>query len=51
MKRGRTPLAIAAKFAKSPAVVEALLNGKADLEATAKVRHLEDKSMCPVCAH
>ena len=51
LKEGKTPLMIAAEFSKSPAVVEALVNGKANLEATDKVRHLEDTSVCPTCTH
>ena len=46
MKGGRTPLMYAARFSGSLAVVEALVNGKANLEATNKVRHLED-NRCP----
>ena len=42
LKAALTPLMIAAKFSKCPGIVEALLNGKADLEATNKVRHSED---------
>ena len=41
----------AAQYSGSPAVVEALVNGKANVEATDEVRHLEDKSVFPVCAH
>ena len=37
----------AAQCSESPGIVEALLNGKADLEATDKVRHLEDIRCAP----
>ena len=47
LKRGRTPLMIAATGSESPAIVEALLNRKADLEATDLVRHLEDNRCAP----
>ena len=47
-KDGDTPLMWAASSSKSPDVVEALVNGKANLEATDEVRHLEDKSVCPI---
>ena len=36
----------ASGYSESRAVVEALVNGKANLEATNKVRHLED-NRCP----
>ena len=51
LKDGLTPLMIAVRYSKSPGVVWALLNGKANVEATDKVRHLEDKSVCPTCTH
>ena len=38
----------AVQSSKSPAVVEALVHGKADLEATDEVRHLED-NRCAAC--
>ena len=38
---------IAATGSESPAIVEALLNRKADLEATDLVRHLEDNRCAP----
>ena len=38
---------IAADHSESPAVVEALINGKANLEAAGKVRHLEDYRCSP----
>ena len=37
----------AAAFAKSPAVVEDLVNGKANLEVTDEVRHLADNRCAP----
>ena len=37
----------AAKYSESPAIVEALLNGKANLEAIDPVRHLEDSRHVP----
>ena len=47
LKHGSTPLMYAAQCSKSPAVVGALLNGKADLEARNKVRHLKDNQCAP----
>ena len=38
MQNGRTPLMYAAGWSKSPDVVRALLEGKAELEAKDKVR-------------
>ena len=43
-----TPLTLAARYNPSPAIVEALLKGKANIEATNNVRHLED-SRCATC--
>ena len=37
----------AAKYSKTPAVVEALLKGKANLEATDLVRHLQHNRCSP----
>ena len=42
LKKGSTPLMHAAQRSKSPAVVEALVKAKANLEATNSVRHLGD---------
>ena len=47
LKGGFTPLMHAAKSSESPAVVEALVNGKANLEATNSVRHLKDYRCSP----
>ena len=47
LKHGRTPLMYAAWSSKSPAVVEALVYAKANLEATDQVRHLEDNRCAP----
>ena len=47
LKLGSTPLTIAAKCSESPAVVEALLNRNANLEARNKVRYLEDNRCAP----
>ena len=41
MKGGTTPLMWAAGYSESPGVVETLMNGKANLEATNPVRHLK----------
>ena len=41
LQDGYTPLMFAAKYAKSPGIVEALVKGKANLDATSKVMHLE----------
>ena len=43
-----SPLLFAAAFSKSPAVVEALVNGKANLEVTDEVRHLADTAVIGV---
>ena len=42
---------VAAKYAKSPGIVKALVKGKADVNAKNKVRHLEDKSVCRMYTH
>ena len=47
LKAGRTPLMYAAWSSKCPDVVEALMNGKANLEATDTVRCLEDNRCAP----
>ena len=47
LKEGSTPLMIAAEFSKSPAVVDALVNGKANVEARKRVGHLEDNRCAP----
>ena len=47
LKHGYTPLLHAAQYSESPAVVEALIHGKADLEATGSVRHLEGNRCNP----
>ena len=39
LQRGYTPLIVAARFSRSPAIVEALLKGKANVEAKDVVRH------------
>ena len=46
LKHG-TPLMCAAAFSKSPAVVVALMKANANLEATEKVRYLEDNRCDP----
>ena len=47
MKHGKTPVMIAAQCSKSPDVVGALMNAKANLEVTSPVRHLEDNRCAP----
>ena len=47
LKDGMTPLMRAAVLSESPTVVEALMYGKANLEATDSVRHLEDNRCSP----
>ena len=47
LQHGYTPLMWAAGFSKSPGIVEALVHGKANLEAISKVRHLEDNRCVP----
>ena len=51
MKNGKTPLMIVAVYSESPAIAEALMNAKANLEATTKVRHLERLLVSPICTH
>ena len=47
LKDGMTPLMRAAVLSESPTVVEALMHGKANLEAIDSVRHLEDNQCDP----
>ena len=47
MKAGSTPLLFAAQYSESPAVVGALMNAKANLEATTAVRHLAYNRCAP----